>query len=106
MTPAEVLREAADLIERTGLAKKAYARSASGRRVGPFSERAVAFCAMGAIDRVAGGAIRPGWEAGCKVSARIEGATITQWNDAPKRTASEVIAKLREVAAELEASNV
>lgn len=97
-TVAQVLSDAADLIEPEGAwTQGAYARGKSRREV-VNPKRAVCFCALGAIN-VAAGEKRTGVDAVHYHSFFHKAAKISDvldWNDAPERTQSEVVAKLRE----------
>lgn len=99
MSPQDVLRQAADLIERTGWCQGVYARDARGVITDFISDAAVEFCALGAIFHCE----PEGYAA--DVSApeqllvnRIGTRTVGEWNDAPGRTKDEVIATLRKAA--------
>lgn len=93
MTPAEVLRKAADVIREQGHCKGVY--STEDGRV----------CVYGAINTAAGH-----WpvfegddyvvDTACRTLMRHLDYDVVYWNDAPERTAEEVIAAL-EKAAEL-----
>ncbi len=97
VTAAEVARKAADLLERDGWCQ--------GRLYSDDGER----CLLGVLIAVEQYLDTPDEvdeidavdEAiGCRVGTPF----LAKWNDAPERTADEVIALLREVANELEAS--
>ncbi len=104
LTVAEVLDGAADLLEKPGAwTQYAFARGKSGREV-TTRKAAVCFCALGAIDHVTG--YDPGiegcTEANCYLALAITGRRyggIAKFNDDPRRTQAEVVAKLREAAA-------
>ena len=90
-------REAAQYIREHGHCKKNY-EDDTGR-----------VCAFGALAKVHGITIRPGTHGGSlnspedywKIESHLNNAGLTiTWNDAPERTAEEVIAKLEELGAE------
>ncbi len=91
MTAAEVARKAADLLERDGWCQ--------GRLVGNKGDH----CILGALDAVDPSEDARFLKATSDFILRVKGA-VTLWNDAPERTANEVIALLRQVATELEGS--
>lgn len=101
---ARVLREAADLIEPPGRWTRGWlARDRYGWGVLPLSIHAVCWCVRGAIHRVApshdlmlGAVMAAGDQAGT--------CTLSKWNDAPGRTADEIVAALRAAADEAERS--
>lgn len=96
MTPQDVLRQAADLIERTGWCRRAFARDKRRRVVGFYSKDACRFCVRGAIYRVGGAGLNGDIERLLK--RHIGTRHISDWNDAPGRTKDEVIATLRRAA--------
>lgn len=101
MTRREVLTAAADLIESKGFTKKTFARGPRRKVVDYASSEATCFCASGAIMRVYQShnlALSPA-EILLMEHLPMEFESIPAWNDAPGRTAAEVIQKLREVAA-------
>ncbi len=91
MTAAEVARKAADLLERDGWCQGKFRNSG-------------AHCVVAALTAV------DDWsapeQAAVRRRLRVHAGTewLVNWNDAPERTADEVIALLRQVATELEAS--
>jgi len=97
-TVADVLDAAADLVAKLkGWTQGAYARDADGRDVNPYekwraSPQAVCFCLYGALAQVASQA---GME---KIPSLTDPLPSTEWNDAPGRTQSEVVAALRAAA--------
>lgn len=97
---ADVLDAAADLIEPEGAwTQGAYARTAKGFCIGPHEDAATCFCMRGALRRV--GAVGD-WDESSPATRAIGFQTarqMTQWNDRPRRTQAEVVAKLREAAA-------
>jgi hypothetical protein len=103
---ADILRQAADLIEPKGAwTKHAMAREIGGRHVPVESTTAVCWCAVGAIVRLA-----PGYAANqlyCDAIRAIErqvGGPVPAFNDAAGRTQAEVVAALRAAADKAEAS--
>lgn len=111
---AAVLRRAAERVERPGAwIKGAFAADAGGALVAASDPEAVCWCTAGAIGAEAHAAdpVHPGpiyVRAKAAVTARLlhDDATIAigEWNDAPERTLSDVVALLRSVADEQEAS--
>ncbi len=93
MTAAEVARKAADLLKRDGWCQ--------GRSEGPNGER----CLVAALSVAGWRSTRMAWRRVFEAIRQEAGApSLTDWNDTPGRTADEVIALLRQVATELEAS--
>lgn len=86
---SRVLADAADLIEEKGWCQ--------GKKSGEPSYGHCAFTAIWAL--YSGGVARV--HASDQLSSRVPGGSIPQWNDAPERTAAEVIATLRSVALEV-----
>jgi hypothetical protein len=94
MTPSEILLKAADLLAERGWTQGQLV-SAGGR-----------VCALGAIRIACTGTIDvlPGLslgDAGNSASRRLEtyvGCWIASWNDAPERTAEDVILAMKRVA--------
>ena len=99
MTPAEVLRKAAEYLETYGWCQGYYRRDGGER------------CLMGAVAEVLHASSNGNNAAACRRYEEMKSAlrpSINQrepvnWNDTPGRTAEEVIAKLREVADKLDA---
>ncbi len=91
MTAAEVARKAADLLKRDGWCQ---GRFRDGRRR----------CLVAALDDVSHGADIESAVVRFAVKEHTGERWFSDWNDAPERTADEVIALLRQVATELEAS--
>lgn len=104
-TTADVLREAARLIEEGGWTQGALARTLRGLSVEPGSGQAVAWCAAGALlrasvamasgpyrDEYARRLYRDAMEQLDAVVGQRGGAVA--WNDAPGRTREEVVAAL------------
>lgn len=100
-TPAQVLREAAALVEK-GHCKGEYARDAQGLKVDRDSPSAVSWCAFGAIAR-ANGTLLNDQAVACEsaLEAVVED-DVQEWNDAPERTAAEVAEAMRKAAESLE----
>ena len=92
MTTAQVLRAAADLIEKPG----AWKQHGGNYRT--------TFCAAEAIG-VAGGGPLPEVAAANRFVATMLGRSIVSWNDAPKRTQAEVVSALRKAADLADASH-
>jgi hypothetical protein len=98
MTVGDVLNAAADLIEKPGAwTQGCFARDPKGKQTGWRMDNAACFCVSGAISRESGGS----WEAWY----RFDGYTrqrgfrhMAEFNDAPGRTQSEVVAALRQAA--------
>ena len=113
---AQVLRDAADLIEKGGLHKGSYAADRSGFSRMAFDPRAVAFCSVGAMVRAIGKGGHPDHPnhdydtvqfERCRL--RIMGVlrrratppaltpvNVATWSDAPRTTAAEVVEVMRE----------
>lgn len=109
LTPAQVLRAAADLIEPKGTwCQGPAATNASGESVDADDDRACCFCAYGAIMRVADEDMpmqERAYEA-CSQALYAEGyAGLVDFNEDPGTTQAEVVAKLREVADSLDATS-
>lgn len=99
MSPAEVLRKAADLIEPEGAWTQGHgARDEDGAPITSSSEAAVCWCAFGAIWHAQGRMIIGETPAEAALGKVIGGARIDDWNDAPGRTQAEVVAALRKAA--------
>lgn len=112
---AKALRDAADLIETKGWTQGAIARHEDGGETDADDPDAACFCVNGAMWAVTRQAPRDGTFSALYDTARSrlyheicnEGYDMTEeWNDAPGRTAAEVIAKLRETAEKVESGNV
>lgn len=95
-TVADILTQAADLLEERG-----WCQNRAEDRDGHF-------CAVGALD-AALGVVEPYLTLGGLFSEAVRalrahiGTSVVCWNDAPGRTADEVIGLLRRAAAQLEA---
>jgi hypothetical protein len=90
-TVPDVLNAAADLLEEKGWTQK-VAEDSQGRH-----------CLVGALDYAARdlpGAVKTFDDALEAVQQRLPGGWVVNWNDTPGRTAEQVIALLRRVAAE------
>lgn len=110
MTPspadiARVLRAAADRIEPEGAwCQGEYAKKDARLKHLPPAEREIAWCGFGAV-AVEALRIRddPILYRDSEIAMSVAlGGHFIRWNDAPSRTQAEVVAKLREIAAELE----
>lgn len=96
---ADILRQAADLIEPKGRwGRVYYARTKDGIPTGPRGPNAACWCAWGALRCVGR---HDGDEAiGCAITF-VQLALdddLARWNDAPGRTQAEVVAALRAAA--------
>ena len=101
MTPAEVLRKAADLIRPPGCwTQGVRARNAEGEPVIIDDPKAVSFCFVTAILKQ--GDLMISLTAMHCVE-KVVGELDTIWNDHPDRTQAEVVAALRMAADEWEA---
>jgi len=97
---ADILEEAARLIEPQGAWVKGYYALNSRGIEADTAEEAVCYCALGAISVAAGG--NPPDEMGSRAQELLHtviSGPIDKWNDAPERTQEEVVAKLHEAAA-------
>lgn len=114
MTPiAKILNKAADLIETKGWCQWNEALDKYGDSVAFDSKKAASFCMMGAIYRVSEEIIHvfPIIQTLSKSirtnSTSIpESAHISDYNDAPRRTKKQVIAKLRKAAQKAEKEGI
>ncbi len=104
MTPQEVCRATADLLERPGAwIQAAYAHDAEGREIDPRAPSAVCWCLAGGLDAVSPiGSYAP-WAARKLVAVALgippdRAYRNTAWNDEEGRTAAEVVAVLRRAA--------
>ncbi len=96
MTPQEVCRAAADLIEPEGAwTQHFYARDADGVYRMPTEAQAVCWCMTGALMRIAPSEMAG---AGALVRRVLNTDFSEQWNDHPTRTQAEVVAVLRRAA--------
>jgi len=91
-----ILLKAAALVRR-GWCRNAPAKDADGKPVGPREKTAVAWCAIGAIQKVCGGP-EDGWEARYALRQVLGRETIQDWNDTYARD-GEMVAKMFEEAA-------
>jgi hypothetical protein len=104
---SEVLLRAAERVER-GWCQRDTAQTADGERTTSNSPRAVRWCAAGAVF----GQAAPDdncWKAVTVLREFLRVDSLSQWNDAPGRTAAEVAAAMRTAAewvAEREASSL
>lgn len=97
MSAAETLRLARDILVEKGWTQASHARSYDGARISPLSEKAVCFCAEGAIRAVCGS-----WTSTNLATAYLRKATGTRidvYNDAPGRTLEEILARYDEAIA-------
>lgn len=99
MTPKDVLRKAADLIEEAGWTRGTYARDAEGKPCYFDSKLARCYCANGAMQAVTARSesdkvYREAYDLLCK---RLGVSFISEWNDS-LLTSGEVVRALREVA--------
>lgn len=113
MEVADVLERAADLIEPEGAwTQGSFARTVTGFPVGFDTPAAKCFCTRGAIMRVQNRGVYDSPAEtffSNKVTRSTDGYValrLVNWNDAPERTQSEVVAKLREAAALARAKGV
>ncbi len=104
MTPQEVCRAAAELLEPEGRwTQDAYARDSRGSSaVERLSPTAVCWCIAGGIDRSIGAIGTVAGLEARKLVARVlnlsAGYGAALWNDTPGRTQAEVVAVLRRAA--------
>jgi hypothetical protein len=108
-TVPEILRAAADLIEPEGAwTQGAFSRNADGTTDidEAVASNPVCWCALGALAKASGvdpldprAFVLPAPQiAAYPILRRLVGGDFVFWNDAPKRTQAEVVAKLREAA--------
>jgi hypothetical protein len=109
VTPAEILRGAAEMLAAPGAwTQGAWARDAAGRRLMPFEDAATCWCARGALWRCAAdGRHGVSYMAAQYALARVVPgrntlSSIAIWQDAPGRTVEEVRAAMLEAAEHLE----
>lgn len=119
MTKADVLREAADLLEEHGWCQRAYARTPSGDAItdpvvdGRWDEPVAGYCLMGAVVAVSGDMdlldnvyddyfAEVAQEIDCDCWSGYHDR-VTDWNDEKGRTRDDVTGLLRRVAGKLEA---
>jgi hypothetical protein len=99
LTVADVLERAADLIEPEGAWTQHWsARTAEHRITTAMDRSAVCWCAGGAIVRAVGADNALSAAAYSALRSTLL-STVSDFNDAPERTQSDVVAKLREAAA-------
>lgn len=97
-TVADVLDAAADLLEKPkAWTQFATARASNRKPVSAVSDKAVCFCAGGAIVRAAGGVSQASNALRTLLFSLPEGS-IADFNDEKGRTQSEVVAALRAAA--------
>lgn len=102
LSVADVLERAADLIDEPGRWTRGHiARNSAGEGVPADHPAAVCWCAVGALERVSGEQGGKPFHALLRVVGDFpdEATFGEKWNDAPGRTQSEVVSKLREAAA-------
>jgi len=113
MTPAEILRAAADKLDE-GWTQGAHARDGDGRPVHALSQTACAWCAEGAMAAAAGTVtvfIDPavyealGAATGRPAPVWLQSRKLNLWNDEPGRTKEQVQAAMRAAADQLESEN-
>ena len=109
MTAAEILRAAAELVERPGAwTQGELARCESGQADHFDAPSAACWCAMGAVFHVAQKSCI--WDSTVDARAALLRQiqpieSIAGWNDAPGRTAAEVACLMRRAAATLDADD-
>ena len=102
LTVAEVLERAADILNSKGAwAQGRYAVADTGKGCASLDERAVRWCAIGAMGKASGEGVGGEFSTQAREFANMVafGGSIANFNDAPERTQEEVVAKLREAAA-------
>jgi hypothetical protein len=92
----EILLKCAALVRR-GWCTGAPAKNADGKPVGPRDQDAVAWCAIGAIQKICGGP-EDGWEARFALRQVLGSEGIQEWNDGRARD-GEMVARMFEEAA-------
>jgi len=92
----DVLHQAAAIV-RGGWCRNALAKNAEGKVTGPRSSDAVAWCALGAIQKICGGP-EDGGEVKRSLREVIWPMEITQWNDGRVLDAEEVARTFEEAA--------
>ena len=101
MEPSEILTKAADLIESKGFCKQAYSIDENGKEVDYLSDKAVAFCSIGAIETVSyPSTLDDTGNAYIAINRVIfpTGLSLEDWNDDPDRTKDEVVEAFRKAA--------
>jgi hypothetical protein len=102
MTPAQILRGAADLLSKPGAwAQYHFALNAAGVPTLSWGTDAVCWCMRGAIKAAARGNNEARIEAEYAVAKQLgffHLEKVADWNDAEGRTQAEVVAKLIEAA--------
>lgn len=89
------LRAAAKLLVEKGWTQGYYAHDAAGNDTEANTKDAVCFCALGALARVRGVSFPSDVDPMALALCRVIGTRdVDSWNDAPGRTAEEVIAAL------------
>lgn len=91
---ADLLREAADMIERVGWTQRAYASYKNGQCIG--------YCVVGALSAASKDSTGPGALRVVSMAKTLlgdlVGPYISYWNDSPDQTKENVLSTLREVA--------
>lgn len=109
METVDVLRGARTLLaEREGWRKNGFAGMTDGNICALMSEEAVCFCLAGALYRVMG--VRPpengrAIEDAVRAMGFVYRQRLIWWNDDPERTHADVLERLDNAIAKLEASN-
>jgi hypothetical protein len=100
---ADILERAADRIEPEGRWTQGYAALDSNRQpISPTDQRARCWCLAGALAAETGDRMSETYRNARRLMVEVlpfQRAPLTSFNDAPKRTQAEVVAKLREAAA-------
>jgi hypothetical protein len=100
---ADILEKAADLIEPEGAwLQGQYAKDDRGNFAAPEASYAVCWCAVGALQRASRLDLNGYFGAADTLADHVQSHVVV-WNDAPERTQTEVVAKLREAAAKARA---
>ena len=90
-TTADILRDARALIDSPEKWTKHYeARDADGNETWYGDDRAVCWCAFGALFKA--GWYQPSLSDAVEALETVVGRIIDEWNDAPERTNAEVLA--------------
>jgi len=92
----ETLIKAAAIV-RQGWCQNAPAKTARGKATGPRDPKAVAWCALGAIEKLCGGP-NDGGEVKRSLREVVWPMEIAEWNDRGYRTAEEVAKTFEEAA--------
>lgn len=93
MTPADILRAAkARIATPERWTRAAMARDQDGDRVASVSERACAWCSIGAMEAEVGASTSALVRALRALNLAVDGVPVDIWNDMPGRTHAEVLA--------------